>query len=77
LIVRFVYDEARMVSLSEEAKAREEEFLECDTDFWRRYTKLLGEEHANGLIQEMNKATDKLRSVDEGDRPEGDTESGQ
>jgi MarR family transcriptional regulator, organic hydroperoxide resistance regulator len=77
LIVRFVYHEVRMVSPSEEARAREEEFLECDLEFSRRCTKLLGDEHPSGLTREMNKATDKLRGVDKGDRPDGDTESGQ
>jgi MarR family transcriptional regulator, organic hydroperoxide resistance regulator len=77
LIVRFIYDEVRMVSPSNEARAREEEFLDCDMDFRRRYTKLLGDEHAAGLIQEMNSATDKLRGGGEGDRPDGDTKSGQ
>ena len=77
LIVRFIYDKVSMVSPSHEARAREEEFLECDMDFGRRYTKLLGSEHAAGLIQEMNSATDKLRGADAGNRPDGDIESGQ
>ena len=77
LIDRFDHDAIKTVSLTEAAKAREEEFLECETDFCRRYTKLLGDRHADGLIEKMNKATDMLRGVDEDNRPDDDIESGQ
>jgi DNA-binding MarR family transcriptional regulator len=77
LIHRFDYDGLRTVSLTEKARAREEEFLECDLEFSRRWTKLLGDGYATGLIREMNKATDKLKGIEEGNRPDGDTESGQ
>ncbi len=76
LIHRSDYDGQRTVSPTEKARALEEEFLECDMEFSRRYTKLLGDAPATGLIQEMNKATDKLKGVEEDNRPDGDTESG-
>jgi DNA-binding MarR family transcriptional regulator len=52
LILRFDYDRIRTVSLTEKAGALEEEFVECDLDLSRRWTELLGHDHATGLIQE-------------------------
>ena len=75
LILRFAYDGVTTVTLSQKAMALEEEFLKCDREMSRRWTGLLGDDHATGLMKQMNKATDKLRGVDEDEGPECDTES--
>jgi DNA-binding MarR family transcriptional regulator len=75
LIQRFDGEGIRPVSLTEKARALEEQFLECELDFERRYTKLLGNEYTTSLTKEMNKATGKLRGVDKDNRQDGDTES--
>lgn len=75
LINRFDYGGINTVSLTEKARALDEDFSKCDLDYQRRYSKLLSDLDTTDLMNKMNKATDKLRGVDEHKRPDDDTES--
>ena len=63
LVLRFVYDNFRMVCPSLKASDLQDTLDQCDFDFARRCAELLGED-GPGICQFLNETTDRLANPD-------------